>query len=214
MFANLPHTEKQAFFSILDEYFTARPHLLSGSEETAETSSAYASTSAPRRTNPPAPPATRKPASALPSQSNYSLPANLTSGKAFGNIKTSSAGAAIGSMLMNQHKQQGPRTPADTVNSLHSAASRMNFGQPQRATPAAAVPSPPPPPPPAPSHSTDLGQAEVLYEYKGTEAEDLSVRPYDIITLLEKINDDWWKAEAGDGSGRTGLVPSSYVKLI
>ena len=82
MFGNLPGHEKQAFFSLLDEYFTARPHLLSGQDGEAGSSTAAATPPAPlpRRGNPP-PPTARKPVQTSGSNSGISLPAGLSSGK-------------------------------------------------------------------------------------------------------------------------------------
>lgn len=105
---------------------------------------------------------------------------------------------------MGKPREQGPKTPAEAMGGhLHSAAAKLNLGGQQQ-----------PRIPPATPSQPDLGHAEVLYEYKGTEAEDLSVGAFDVVKLLEKVNDDWWKAEATDGSGRSGLVPSTYVKVI
>ncbi|PWN48288.1 hypothetical protein IE53DRAFT_319707 [Violaceomyces palustris] len=43
MFGSLPHHEKQAFFSLMDEYFASRPHLLpSGPKSQPQSSSAGA----------------------------------------------------------------------------------------------------------------------------------------------------------------------------
>lgn len=129
--------------------------------------------------------------------------------QSFGSLRTGSSGAAIGSILQGS-KSREPVTPGEAISGLRAvnrAANRMNFsGDQQRGAP------PPPPPPPGGTASNSLGQAEVIYEYKGTEAEDLNVRQFDIITLIEKVNDDWWKAESSDG--RSGLVPATYVKVL
>lgn len=95
MFGNLPAHEKQAFFSILDEYFQSRPHLLGAQsggdeQEAAAAFNSYTppiSSSAPapaaRRAGPPAP-AARKPVSPMPSSAARSsgyTPSNVVSGK-------------------------------------------------------------------------------------------------------------------------------------
>lgn len=90
MFGNLPVSEKQAFFSLLDEYFEARPHLLPTGQEDHLASNTYATSPpnasasppplAPRRSNPP-PPAARKPAPSTPSRNAAVPPAGLSSGK-------------------------------------------------------------------------------------------------------------------------------------
>lgn len=96
MFGNLPPHEKQAFFSILDEYFESRPHLLLGNAQEggdvqeATSSSTYTQHTtppapAPRRVNPPPAPAARKPVvSPMPSAASRSgptLPSGIVSGK-------------------------------------------------------------------------------------------------------------------------------------
>lgn len=113
--------------------------------------------------------------------------------------------------MKSNRESKNPITPGEALSGLHavtSAANRLNLGQQagQRRTPA------PPPPPPAAEEADYLGQAEVIYEYKGTEADDLNVRKFEIISLTEKVDENWWRAETTDG--RSGLVPSSYVKLI
>lgn len=124
-------------------------------------------------------------------------------------MNTSSPGAAFGSLLKSNQNSKNPITPGEAVSGLHamtSAANRMNLAQ-QRRTPA-------PPPAPSLAASASLGQAEAIYDYNGTDADDLSVRKFEIINLLEKVDENWWKAEATDGSERSGLVPSSYVRAL
>jgi hypothetical protein len=128
-------------------------------------------------------------------------------------MNTSSAGAAFGSLLKSNQNSKNPITPGEAVSGLHamtSAANRMNLNQ-QRRTPA---PPPQPPAPSPPAQSASIGQAEVIYDYNGSDADDLNVRKFDIINLLEKVDENWWKAEATDGSQRSGLVPSSYTRQL
>lgn len=108
-------------------------------------------------------------------------------------------------MIKSNNNSKEPITPGEAVSglrALNSAANRMNLGHQSRAAP----------PPPAPAES--LGQAEVVYDYNGTELDDLSARRFEIVNLLEKVNEDWWKAEASDGSARSGLIPASYIKVV
>jgi hypothetical protein len=102
MFGNLPPHEKQAFFSILDEYFESRPHLLSsqdGESQEAPLSSTYTQpvsppAPAPRRANPPPAPAARKPVSPMPSATSRtgpSLPSGIVSGKVREAVKSRTA---------------------------------------------------------------------------------------------------------------------------
>lgn len=118
-------------------------------------------------------------------------------------------------MIKSNNNSKDPITPGEAVSglrALNSAANRMNLGGQQQAR--AAPPPPPPPPPSAAVAAPSLGQAEVLYDYNGTEADDLIARKFEIVDLVEKVNGDWWKAEASDGSGRSGLIPANYIKLI
>lgn len=136
------------------------------------------------------------------------LTVSITPTQSIGSMKTSSPGAAFGSLLKQNQQSKNPITPGEALSGLHavtSAANRMNLNSQKR------VPGPPPPPP-AEEEAEYLGQAEVIYDYKGTDAEDLNVRKFEIINLTEKVSDDWWKAETTDG--RSGLVPSTYVKVI
>lgn len=207
-FASLPTHERQAFFSLLDEYFQSRPHLLPGGGSTEDGEAEYASSQQQQyqptpaaRSQPPAP-AARKPVTssmhAVPTP-----PAGLSSGKSIGRINMASKGTAFGSMIMGKPRPEAPATVGEAIS-----------GYLPKATPASTSRTAPPPAP-APrlkAEPTSLGQAEVLYDYNGTESEDLSVKRFDIIDLIEKISEDWWKARSNDG--REGIVPSTYVKQM
>lgn len=65
---------------------------------------------------------------------------------------------------------------------------------------------------PSEAAAATAGQAEVLYDFSGAEAEDLAVKRFDIIDLVERISDDWWRARASDG--RAGIVPANYIKEL
>lgn len=57
-----------------------------------------------------------------------------------------------------------------------------------------------------------VGHAEVLYEYDGTEKDDLTIKPGQIIGIIEFVNQDWWRGKNDDGE--QGIFPSNYVKLV
>ncbi|KAL8279335.1 hypothetical protein RQP46_008372 [Phenoliferia psychrophenolica] len=78
---------------------------------------------------------------------------------------------------------------------------------PQPAPPAAAPRAAAPPKPPV---RKGLGIATASYDYAGAEAEDLSFSEGELITVLEKVSDDWWKGEL---RGKSGLFPSAYVVM-
>ena len=47
------------------------------------------------------------------------------------------------------------------------------------------------------------------FPFEGTDKDDLTFKKGDIITVLDKIDDGWWKGEL---CGRAGLFPTTYVK--
>lgn len=119
----------------------------------------------------------------------------------------SSKGAAFGSMIMGKPRAEAPATAGEAISGA-SPPRTSNSTSRAAPPPAPALRTTPAPAPDEP----EFGQAEVVYDYNGTELEDLSVKRFEIIDLIEKVSDDWWKARATDG--RTGIVPSTYVKQI
>ncbi|PWN36133.1 uncharacterized protein FA14DRAFT_52101 [Meira miltonrushii] len=207
-FASLPAHERQAFFSLLDEYFQSRPHLLPGGAGAAaeEQEAEYApqqqyNPTPAARSQPPAP-AARKPATSS-MHAAPTPPAGLSSGKSVGRIDMANKGSAFGSMIMGKPRPEAPASVGEAISGVLPKA--------MPATTSRTAP-PPAPAPRVKAEPASLGQAEVLYDYNGTEAEDLSVKRYDIIDLVEKISEDWWKGRSSDG--REGIVPSTYVKQI
>jgi hypothetical protein len=74
--------------------------------------------------------------------------------------------------------------------------------------PAPAAPSAPPSYTPT---ALVISLAEAKWSFNGIEAGDISFAAGDIIEVLEKIKDDWWKGRIRGGNGEIGLFPSSYV---
>lgn len=126
--------------------------------------------------------------------------------KALGRMDMSSKGAAFGSMIMGKPRPEPPSTAGEAITPSNARVPASSSAR--------SIPPPPAPRAPAIAQEPAYGQAEVLYDYNGGEAEDLVVKRFEIINLLDKISDDWWKAESTDGSDRKGIVPSSYVKQI
>lgn len=202
-FSSLPPHERQAFFSLLDEYFQSRPHLLPGggsAGEEEQQQQQYDPTPI-ARSQPPAP-AARKPATSS-MHVTPTPPAGLTSGKSVGRINMASKGSAFGSMVMGKPRPEAPGTVGEAISGI---VPKVLPATTSRTAP------PPAPAPRVKAESHSLGQAEVLFDYNGTESEDLSVKRFDIIDLIEKISEDWWKGRSNDG--REGIVPSTYVKQI
>ena len=51
-----------------------------------------------------------------------------------------------------------------------------------------------------------------LYDYDATEANELSMREGDILTLLEKDESGWWRGRSAEGN--EGVFPSNFVEVI
>ncbi|WFD31787.1 hypothetical protein MSPP1_002826 [Malassezia sp. CBS 17886] len=116
MFA-LPEPEKNAFFALLDEYFSERPHLVPNYHAPAVVVAVgHASSGLPAAKKAPPPPPPRRESddapgartsatSSPPSHSMYhreiQRPAGLETARSIGGINTTSAGAAFRSMASN-----------------------------------------------------------------------------------------------------------------
>ncbi|CAO3688906.1 unnamed protein product [Umbelopsis ramanniana] len=68
------------------------------------------------------------------------------------------------------------------------------------------------PPPPPPTRGPKVTTAMALYDFNGEQADDLSFRQGDVITIVEKSDsqNDWWTGKVG---GRQGIFPANYVQL-
>ncbi|XP_069578969.1 intersectin-2a isoform X2 [Brachyistius frenatus] len=53
-------------------------------------------------------------------------------------------------------------------------------------------------------------QVIAMYDYTAANQDELSFSKGQLISILDKTNPDWWKAEA---SGVKGLLPTNYVKM-
>jgi len=66
---------------------------------------------------------------------------------------------------------------------------------------------------PAVSDSGADGQKfKAMFSYGGQNDDELCFETGDIITLISKDEEAWWKGATADG--RTGVFPSNYVELI
>jgi len=50
-----------------------------------------------------------------------------------------------------------------------------------------------------------------IFDYNGQAEEDLPLKKEDVVTILGKPYQEWWKGEL---NGRVGVFPCNYVKLI
>lgn len=207
VFSNLPHHEKDAFFSLLDEYFQSRPQLasaLSGSSDGASEGSTNASLGRVAAaaqafgSNLPAPPR-RTPGSPPPDRT----PAGLVSSKMFGNVDTTSKTSMLTSSLKSKSLAPPPKTYAPPPPPAFAPKKNAFAPPPVRHAP---------PPEPEPEPEQESGEwAEALYDYDSGETGDLKIRANQQILVTEKSSADWWMGEV---DGRTGLFPASYVKLL
>lgn len=46
------------------------------------------------------------------------------------------------------------------------------------------------------------------YDYTSAEKDELTIKPGDVITIITRHDDGWWKGEL---KGKVGLFPASYV---
>jgi hypothetical protein len=78
-----------------------------------------------------------------------------------------------------------------------------------RSTEKPAAPTPAPAPSPGPGQEV----AEALYNFDPNEASDLPLVKGDRVVVLERLNPDWWRGRHVN-SGREGLFPSNYVRVV
>ncbi|KAJ3797568.1 SH3-domain-containing protein [Lentinula aff. detonsa] len=204
VFSNLSHHEKDAFFSLLDEYFQSRPELAaklqgaSGDDgaginasqvagRVAAAASAFNNAPPPSRHAPPR---------------NLEPPAGLVSKQRLGDVDTSSKK----SMLISGLSRKQP-----TVH--HTPTAPAAFGQKKNSfAPPPSHITPGHEPEPEPQLEEEQGVwAEVLYDYESQDPADLHIRANQRILVTEHSSDDWWKGEV---DGRSGLFPAAYVKLL
>ena len=53
--------------------------------------------------------------------------------------------------------------------------------------------------------------ATVLYEFEAQGDDELTVRENEVVTVVDKENDEWWTVR--NASGAEGVVPAQYVQL-
>lgn len=51
-----------------------------------------------------------------------------------------------------------------------------------------------------------------LYDFTGSDAEDLPFRKGEVLIILEKPEEQWWSAKNRDG--RVGMIPVPYVEKL
>ncbi|KAJ3857206.1 SH3-domain-containing protein [Lentinula lateritia] len=203
-FSNLSHHEKDAFFSLLDEYFQSRPELAaklhgaSGNNDegsgvnasqvagrVAAAASSFNNTPPPSRHAPPR---------------NLQPPAGLVSKQRLGDVDTSSKK----SMLVSGLSRKQPVVHNTPIAPPAFGSKKNNFAPPP--------PHRAPEPEPEPEQEEEQGEwAEALYDYVSQDPADLQIRANQRILVTERTSDDWW---TGEVDGKSGLFPATYVKLL
>ena len=54
-------------------------------------------------------------------------------------------------------------------------------------------------------------KAKALYSYEGTNADELPFAEGDELTIVDRSDADWWKAEQ---SGVVFIVPAAYLEVV
>jgi len=59
--------------------------------------------------------------------------------------------------------------------------------------------------------------ARAIYAYTPASADELTIEEDNLLYVLEKGDDDWWKVKKkveGDDDGPVGLVPRNYLEEV
>lgn len=59
--------------------------------------------------------------------------------------------------------------------------------------------------------------ARAIYAYTAASDDELTIEEHDLLYVLEKGDDDWWKVKKkveGDDDGPVGLVPHNYLEEV
>ncbi|KAJ3975944.1 SH3-domain-containing protein [Lentinula raphanica] len=203
VFSNLSHHEKDAFFSLLDEYFQSRPELAAklqggssddnGSISASQVAGRVAAAASAFNN---APPPSRH---ALPR--NLEPPSGLVSKQRLGDVDTSSKK----SMLISGLSRKQPTVHNTPIAPAAFGAKKNSFAPPPLHS---RVPEPEPEPEPEEAQGE---WAEALYDYESQDPADLQIRANQRILVTEHSSDDWWKGEV---DGKSGLFPATYVRLL
>lgn len=58
----------------------------------------------------------------------------------------------------------------------------------------------------------NLEYVRTLYDFTGSDAEDLPFKKGEILIILEKPEEQWWSAKSKEG--RVGMIPVPYVEKL
>jgi hypothetical protein len=54
--------------------------------------------------------------------------------------------------------------------------------------------------------------ARVLYPYASTQSDELILRKNEVVEILEKTEDEWWKCR--NSNGEEGMSPVNYLEVL
>ncbi|KAL0575084.1 hypothetical protein V5O48_006887 [Marasmius crinis-equi] len=100
-----------------------------------------------------------------------------------------------------------PTPSRDAVHGLTENTRNLNLSSGSGYSPSGGPPQSSYPPP------SNGARAKAIWGYneEGSDPNDLSFRPGDIIEIVAETNKDWW---TGRNNGREGLFPSNYVEKL
>ncbi|KAH8074938.1 hypothetical protein BXZ70DRAFT_744016 [Cristinia sonorae] len=240
VFSSLRPADKEAFFDLLDEYFSSRPGAFEATQgRLAAERPPSTSTGTERRSNNAQPPPPTRGGPEPSSSSEISLASaaravqtgKLVSQKVcntmclptgmrctdnalqkFGDVDITSGKNMLSSLRHSTaNKTAVPPAAAPFIPSAFQKKSTF-APPPVRRVPSSSVePETLPPVVPAPTKERAGDWAEALYDYESEDPGDLALREHQRVLVLEKTSDDWW---TGEMDGQRGLFPASYVKMV
>ncbi|KAJ7477174.1 hypothetical protein B0H11DRAFT_2030047 [Mycena galericulata] len=241
VFNNLGANEKDAFFSLLDEYFASRPEIFGNSDQqpsaahralasNAEGASKLISAGL-RQTGSPYSAAASNPdisnavgrigsaalAPSVPRRGTAEPPPPPTT-SSVANLKSvrkfgSDVDTTSAKNMFSSIRHAGKSAPsAPPIAPPAFAARKTPYGPPPvRSGAPATPPSQEEPEEEAEEEQAQGEWAEALYDYDSTDPGDLQIRANQNVWVTERTSDDWW---TGEFEGKTGLFPASYVKIL
>lgn len=70
------------------------------------------------------------------------------------------------------------------------------------------------PPKPPTNGATPLSYCKAIYDYNPQEPDDLHLKRFDKLCVIEHLSEDWWKGYKKSSLNEVGIFPSNYVEII
>ncbi|KAL7416984.1 hypothetical protein BDY24DRAFT_376133 [Mrakia frigida] len=138
----------------------------------------------------------------------------LVSGKSFGHLDTSSKMGAMKTMFKDPNAAPAPYVPPpQPAPSPNGSFPKPKTNLPPPPTRRVAPSTPAYEEPEVEQEEEGGDYAEAMYDFASSEPGDLPLKAKQVVLILEKVSDDWWKGR-DPKSGKEGLVPSAYLKEI